>query len=92
MPAEAVSKSTSEAAQQIEDAMRAGLEAAQKEGAPGASNLSPEDAKKLQEAVTQLGQGTAQALDVPRSNVELFRKHEADIKKYAMQGLAFVGL
>ena len=31
------------------------------------------------------------ALRVPRANVELFRKHQADIKKYAMHGLAFLG-
>ncbi len=29
---------------------------------------------------------------MPRANVELFRKHEADIKKYAMHGLAYIGL
>ena len=28
----------------------------------------------------------------PRANVELFRKYEADIKKYAMHGLAYIGL
>jgi hypothetical protein len=32
------------------------------------------------------------SLAVPRANVELFRKHEADIKKYAMTGLAMIGL
>ena len=29
---------------------------------------------------------------MPKANVELFRKYEADIKKYAMHGLAFIGL
>ncbi len=47
--------------------------------------------RKLQEQVTKLGQDAGQALEVPRANVELFRKYEADIKKYAMHGLAFVG-
>ena len=42
--------------------------------------------------MTQLGQGAGKALEVPKANVELFRKYEADIKKYAMHGLAFVGL
>lgn len=28
---------------------------------------------------------------VPRANVELFRRHQADVKKYAMHGLAFLG-
>jgi hypothetical protein len=31
-------------------------------------------------------------LEAPRANVELFRKHEAEIKKYAMHGLELVGL
>ena len=34
----------------------------------------------------------AEALTVPPANVELVRKHEADIEKYAMHGLAFLGL
>lgn len=32
------------------------------------------------------------ALHVPKANVELFRKHAAEIQKYAMHGLAFLGL
>ena len=92
MPAEAVSESMSKAAKGMEEAMRAGLEAAQKEGVPGSEKLSPEDAKTAQEAMARLGQDAGQALAVPRANVELFRKYEADIKKYAMNGLAFMGL
>jgi hypothetical protein len=30
--------------------------------------------------------------DVPKANVELFRKHEAEIRKYAMGGLELIGL
>jgi hypothetical protein len=92
MPAEAVSESMSETAKGMEEAMRAGLEAAQKEGVPGSERLSAEDAKKAREAMAKLGEDAGQALAVPRANVELFRKHEADIKKYAMNGLAFIGL
>jgi hypothetical protein len=92
MPAEAVSQSMSQAAKGMEEAMRAGLEAAQKEGVPGSQKISPEDAKKAREAMTQLGADAEKALAVPKANVELFRKYEADIKKYAMNGLAFIGL
>jgi hypothetical protein len=92
LPAEAVSTSMSEAAKQLQEAMRAGLEAAQKEGVPGSGKVSEEDVKKLQEQMTQMGEEAGQVLEVPRANVELFRKHEADIKKYAMHGLAFIGL
>ena len=92
LPAEAVSESTSEAAKQMQDAMRAALEAAQKEGVPGSGKVSDEDVRKLQEQMTKLGQDAGKALEVPKANVELFRKYEADIKKYAMHGLAYVGL
>jgi hypothetical protein len=42
--------------------------------------------------VARLGQDAGKALDVPKANVELFRRHEAEIKKYAMNALAYVGL
>ncbi len=92
MPAEAVSQSMSEAAKGMDEAMRAGLEAARKEGVPGSGKVSEDDVKKLQEEMTELGQDAGKALDVPKANVELFRKHEAEIRKYAMHGLAFMGL
>jgi hypothetical protein len=92
MPAEAVSESMSQAAKGVEEAMRAGVAAAQKEGVPGSKSLSPEDAKEAHDAVAQMGEDAGKALAVPKANVELFRKHEADIKKYAMNGLAFIGL
>jgi hypothetical protein len=34
----------------------------------------------------------AKALDVPQTNLELYRKYEEDIKKYAMTGLVAFGL
>ncbi len=92
MPAEAVSESMAEAAKGLDEAARASLEAAQKEGVPGAQSVSPEDVAKLQQEMTRLGEEAGQALAVPKANVELFRKYEADIKKYAMHGLAYVGL
>jgi hypothetical protein len=92
MPAEAVSESMAEAAKGLDEAARAGLEAAQKEGLPGSQSVSPEDVKKLQDEMTRLGAEAGKALEVPKANVELFRRYEADIKKYAMHGLAFIGL
>ncbi len=92
LPAEAVSESMSEAAKQMQDAMRAGLDAAQKQGVPGSGTVSDEDVQKLQEQMTKMGEGAGEVLKVPKANVELFRKYEADIKKYAMHGLAFAGL
>jgi hypothetical protein len=34
----------------------------------------------------------AEGLRVPQANIDLFHKYEADIKQYAMSGLAFAGL
>jgi hypothetical protein len=92
LPAEQVSETMSEAAKQMGDAMRAGLDAAKKQGVPGSQTTSDADARKLQEEMQQAGKTAGESLHVPRANVELFRKHEADLKKYAMHGLAFLGL
>jgi hypothetical protein len=54
--------------------------------------MSEADARKLQEEMAQAGKSAGETLHVPRANVELFRKHEAELKKYAMHGLAFLGL
>jgi hypothetical protein len=88
LPAEVVSEKMAEAGKQ----MGAVLEAARKQGAPGTEKMSAEDARKVQEEMAKAGQGAGDALRVPRANVELFRKHQAEIKKYAMNGLAFLGL
>ena len=68
-------------------------------------NLPPEAQKAMREAQEQMrrsrdqlessaGQvgGVVAAFDVPPANRELFRRYEADIKKYAMTGLEAVGL
>lgn len=59
----------------------------------------PEEARKaMQEAAEKLRRGSEEieeqtrSLDVPRENIELFRKHESEIKKYAMTGLEAIGL
>lgn len=82
------SEAVSEAMKQSKEALRKGMEEAAKTGRPGASE---EDVRKAEEAMDEASR-TAKALDVPKANIELFRKYEADIKKYAMHGLAFVGL
>lgn len=57
----------------------------------GGSESSPETAEAAA-AVAQMMDSAGANLEVPRANVELFRKHEAEIKKYAMSGLAMIGL
>jgi hypothetical protein len=38
------------------------------------------------------GASASPPVQVPRQNLELFQKHEGDIKKYAMNGLEMLGL
>ena len=87
-PAEAMS----EAAQQIQEAIRFAVEAAQRQGVPGADRVSESDVKGLEEGLENMGTSGAEALTVPPANLELFRKHQAEIDKYAMHGLTFLGL
>jgi predicted RNA methylase len=90
-PAEALDKSMTEAGRQVEDAMARGVAEAQKHQVPGADQLSPEDAMRLGSELTE-ARKAARALEVPKANVELFRKHEAEIRQYAMSGLGLLGL
>jgi len=92
LPAEAVAESMSEAGKQLQEALRAGAEAAKRQGVPGAGQVSEKDVREAQEGMARLGDSAGEALYVPKANVELFRRHQADIKKYAMHGLAFIGL
>ena len=44
------------------------------------------------DAVIDQMKNQAKQLQVPQGNVELFKKYEADIQKYAMSGLSILGL
>jgi hypothetical protein len=92
MPAEAVSQSMAEASKEMEGAVRSGLEAAQKQGVPGSGKVSDEDVRRAKEEMLELGRQADRLLQVPRANLELFRKYETEIDKYAMHGLALIGL
>jgi hypothetical protein len=85
-----LSQYAEEALKQAKEAARQGNEAAKKAGAPGAG-VSPEDIEKMQKEVED-SSSSLHSLDVPKANIELFRKHEAEIKKYAMGGLEMIGL
>ena len=50
-----------------------------------------EGAEALDKSAKEVEEATRQ-LDVPASNIALFRKYEADIKKYAMTGMEWIGL
>ncbi len=91
MPAEALEKSMAEAGRQVQEAVARGVAEAQKQQVPGAAGLSPEDAQKIGDGLAEAGRA-AKALEVPKANVELFRRHEAEIRLYAMSGLGLLGL
>ena len=67
--------------------------------ATSAAHEQAKDAEKsIEEGQQQLGRAGEEAregaatMDVPPANVALFKKYEADIKKYAMGGLEWIGL
>lgn len=92
--------------QASEDAMKQAARSLEEQSQqPIDPNLPPEAQKAMREAQEQMRRSRQQleqsseqagaavaAFDVPPANRELFRKYEADIKKYAMTGLEAVGL
>jgi hypothetical protein len=78
-------KSASEAAGEAYDKMA--------EAMKGAAT-TPEAQKALEavQAQAQAAREGAKQMDVPPANIDLFRRHEAEIKKYAMGGLELLGL
>jgi hypothetical protein len=89
---QAPSETMSEAAGQIQEAIRLAVQAAQRQGLPGADRVSESDVERLEESLEKMGTSGAEALTVPPENLELFRKHQEEIDKYAMHGLTFLGL
>jgi hypothetical protein len=87
LPAEALGEMAQELPGQAEEI----LDAARGSGAAGEAAGAGE-AGQVADAMGQMMAAGTKALEVPRQNVELFRKYEADIKKYAMHGLALIGL
>ncbi len=61
-------------------------------------DLPPEQREAMKQSIEQMQKGAADArsslkeYDAPKQNIELFRKHEAEIKRYAMGGLELLGL
>jgi hypothetical protein len=88
LPAEAVS----EAADQVQKAIRLAVRAARREGVPGADRLAEGAVAEIEKGVARVGAGGAEKLRVPPANLELFRKHETEIETYAMHGLTLLGL
>lgn len=74
---------------QYKEVLKAADEAAKK---AGATDKTHEDIAEAEQSIEKAKQATADAYGSPQSNIDLYRKHEADIKKYAMEGLALIGL
>jgi hypothetical protein len=61
-------------------------------------DLPPEQREALKQSMEQMQKGAAEArtnlkeYDAPKQNIDLFRKHEAEIRRYAMGGLELLGL
>lgn len=87
-PSEAVKEGARQAQEQFGEAMK------QVRDSQG-EKVSEEDQRKAASALKELSEQAekgAEMMRVPQANIDLFRKYEADLKKYAMEGLAMAGL
>jgi hypothetical protein len=85
-----VSEAAGEAYDKAAEQMRKASEAT--DGKDEASRKALEKGTKDLEEQAENVRDAASNLDVPPANIALFRKHEADLKKYAMSGLEWIGL
>ena len=85
------SEAMTEAMRQAQEAMKKGVDAARQQGVPVMKDI-PDDAVQTADDQMSKAAESMKSLDAPAANIELFRKHEAEIKKYAMHGLEFLGL
>jgi hypothetical protein len=85
-----MARADAEAKTAAEAARRAGSVEGQTAAAESREAMAKgmEDLEKAQDQMRE----QAKQMDVPAANLALFRKYEADIKRYAMTGLAWVGL
>jgi len=85
------SEAAAEKVKEAQDAIATAIEEARKTGGPEAAKAIEESMK---EAHREAGEALSniEAMDVPKANIELFHKYQADIKKYAMGGLELIGL
>ena len=87
-----------EAMKQAQEQAAKARQGAKQSDQHAAAEQAKEAEKSIEEGQQQLGRAGeearegASALDVPPANIELFKKYEAEIKKYAMGGLEWIGL
>jgi hypothetical protein len=80
-----------ETARQAQRSAKAAGDRAAEEASEESEEEVEEGAEKLKKEAAEV-RGRARDMDVPPANIELFRRHEADIKRYAMSGLEWIGL
>lgn len=95
---EASGEMFNKAAEEIEKARQAARAASPAPGADATGETAEDADEKMEDSAEEMrkraeeARESAKDLDVPPANIELFRKYEADIKKYAMGGLEWIGL
>lgn len=87
---EAMKQAQTEAARARQTTRQTGQDAAHQQ-AKDAEKSIEEGQRELGRAGEEAREGAA-AMDVPPANIALFKKYEADLKKYAMGGLEWIGL
>ena len=85
-----ITEATDEANRKAIEQMKEASERASKQS-PGMKDALDKQVGALEEHADEAHEA-AVAADVPPQNVALFRKYEADLKKYAMSGLELIGL
>lgn len=85
------SEALRDAARQAETAMDEAKRAAREQGSPEAAEQAEDALEGASEEMKKAAE-EVKALEVPKANIDLFRKYEAEIKKYAMNGLELLGL
>ena len=91
-----VSDAAADAYAKAAEAMEQARAGAKRGGAGAAASHEADESmekgiKDLQKQAEETREN-ARAMDVPPANIALFRKYEAEIKKYAMAGLEWIGL
>jgi hypothetical protein len=100
-PSEAAKDVYAQAQKAMEQAQREASKArqgAKQQDQDATAEQAKEAEKSIADGQEQLGRAgeeareAASAMDVPPANLALFKKYEADLKKYAMAGLEWIGL
>jgi hypothetical protein len=88
---EQLSEGMAEMRKQFREGVQKAAEAAREVDSSAPAPPTEEQVAEAEAAFDELGR-KAETLNVPRENLALFKKYEADIQKYTMHSLAMIGL